>query len=188
MAPVRFGYGSHIEQFRAVQVFGSDGSSGKNRGGTNCGFGKPYFCPLPKRGRFDENGANDEFTFYPLKTRASLLRPLKTTKMTQMAGVTQEKAWFRKRRVCCSMKKRFFCASQYGLRGWHGSSSGFGSWKTIPTVPVPISVPVLWKRFPFRFRFGSCAILKNGLRVAGKVFNKNSFLSALHFVGKRGHS
>ena len=31
------------------------------------------------------------------KTRASLLRPPKTTKMAQMAGVTQAKAWFRKK-------------------------------------------------------------------------------------------
>ena len=58
-------------------------------------------CPLPKRGRFDENGENDEFAFYPLKTRVSLLR---TTKMTKMADVTQEKAWFRKGRVCSSPK------------------------------------------------------------------------------------
>ena len=36
--------------------------SGPNpRGGTNRVFGKPCFCPLPKRGRFDENGENDEF-------------------------------------------------------------------------------------------------------------------------------
>ena len=54
-------------------------------------------------GCFDENDENDEFTFYPLKTRASLLRPPKTTKMTKMAGVTQEKAWFRKSRVCSSL-------------------------------------------------------------------------------------
>ena len=32
----------------------------KSRGGTNCVFGKPCLCPLPKRGRFDENGENDE--------------------------------------------------------------------------------------------------------------------------------
>ena len=31
-------------------------------------FGKPCLCPLPKRGRFDESGENDEFAFYPLKT------------------------------------------------------------------------------------------------------------------------
>ena len=43
-------------------------------------------CPLPKKGRLDENGENDEFAFYPLKTSASLLRPPKTTKMTKMAG------------------------------------------------------------------------------------------------------
>ena len=69
----------------------------QNRGGTNRVFGKPCFCPLPKRGRFDENGENDEFAFYPLKARVSLLRPPKTTKMTKMAGVTREKAWFRKK-------------------------------------------------------------------------------------------
>ena len=73
------------------------------RGRTNRVFGKPCFCPLPKRGRFDENGENDEFAFYPLKTRVWLLRPPKTTKMTKMAGVTQEKAWFRKGRVCSSL-------------------------------------------------------------------------------------
>ena len=54
------------------------------RGGTNRVFGTPCFCPLPKRGRFDENGENDEFAFCLLKTRSSLLRPLKTTKMTKM--------------------------------------------------------------------------------------------------------
>ena len=64
-----------------------------------------HTCRYPaKRGRFDENCENDEFAFYPLKTRASLLRPLKTTKMTKMAGVTQAKAWFRKSRVCSSLK------------------------------------------------------------------------------------
>ena len=76
----------------------------KTRGGTNRVFGEPCFCPLPKRGRFDENGESDEFAFYPLKTRVWLLRPPKTTKMTKMAGVTQEKAWFRKNLVCSSLK------------------------------------------------------------------------------------
>ena len=66
------------------------------RGGTNRVFGQQCFCPLSNRGRFDENGENDEFAFYPLKTRVSFLRPTKTTKM---AGATQ----FRKRRVCSSL-------------------------------------------------------------------------------------
>ena len=78
------------------------------RGRTNRVFGKPCFCPLPKRGHFDENGENDEFAFYPLKTRVWLLRPPKTTKMTKMAGVTQEKAWFRKGRVCSSRRSWIF--------------------------------------------------------------------------------
>ena len=37
------------------------------RGGTNRGFGKPCVCPLPKRGRFDENGENDKFAVCPQK-------------------------------------------------------------------------------------------------------------------------
>ena len=49
------------------------------------------FAPRQTRGRFDENGKNDEFAFYPLKTRASLLTPPKTMKMTKMAGVIQAK-------------------------------------------------------------------------------------------------
>ena len=66
------------------------------RGGTNRVFGNPCLCPLPKRGRFDEDEENDEFEFYPLTTRASLLRPPKRTKMMKMTGVTQAKAWFSK--------------------------------------------------------------------------------------------
>ena len=54
-----------------------------SQGGANRVFGKPCSCPLPKTGRFDENGENDEFAFYPLRTRVSLLRPLKATKMTK---------------------------------------------------------------------------------------------------------
>ena len=63
-----------MQTFKKVRV--------RARGGTNRAFGKPCFCPLPKMGRFDENGEDDEFAFYPLKRRASLLRPPKTTKMT----------------------------------------------------------------------------------------------------------
>ena len=29
---------------------------------------------------------------------------------------------------------------QYSLTGKNGSGSGFGSWKTVPAVPVPLSV------------------------------------------------
>ena len=64
------------------------------------------FVPCQKRARFDENGENDEFAFYPLKTMVSLLRPPQTTKMTKMAGVTQEKAWLRESRVCSSLNYR----------------------------------------------------------------------------------
>ena len=61
------------------------------------------FVPCQKGPVFDEDGENDEFAFYPLKTMVSLLRPSPTTKMTKMAGVTQEKAWFRESRVCSSL-------------------------------------------------------------------------------------
>ena len=61
------------------------------------------FVPCQKGGRFNKNGDNDPCVFYPLKTRASLLRSPKTTKMTRMAGVTQANIWFRKKRVCLSL-------------------------------------------------------------------------------------
>ena len=32
---------------------------------------------------------------------------------------------------------------QYSLTGKEGSGSGFGSWKTVPAVPVPLSVSSL---------------------------------------------
>ena len=67
-----------------------------------------------KRGRFDENGENYEFAFYPPKTRV-LLRPPKTTKMTKMAGVTRAlpKAWFRKCWACSSLTK---CLAKNGVK------------------------------------------------------------------------
>ena len=61
----------------------------------------------------------------PLKTRASLLRPLKTTKM---AGVTQEKAWFRKSRVWffpekpCPSFPWLFCFTKENLQNYQGFS------------------------------------------------------------------
>ena len=33
-----------------------------------------------------------------------------------------------------------FAVFQYSLTGKEGSGSGFGSWKTVPAVPVPLSV------------------------------------------------
>ena len=93
------------------------------RGGTNCAFGKPCFCSVPKRGRFDENGENDKFAFCSVqKTRASLLRPLKTTKMTKMVGVTEAKAWFRKGRVCSSLGPQTFAAKPQEAANWGQST------------------------------------------------------------------
>ena len=54
-----------------------------NRGGTTRVFGKLCFCPLPKGAVWTKTAKNGEFAFYPLKTRASPLRPPKTTKMTK---------------------------------------------------------------------------------------------------------
>ena len=39
-----------------------------------------------------------------------------------------------------SSAKRVFLCFQYSLTGKDGSGSGFGSWKTVPAVPVPLSV------------------------------------------------
>ena len=36
--------------------------------------------------------------------------------------------------------KKGFSVCQYSLTGKDGSGSGFGSWKTVPAVPVPLSV------------------------------------------------
>ena len=45
---------------------------------------------------------------------------------------------------------------QYSLTGKDGSGSGFGSWKTVPAVPVPLSVSgkkFRQFRFPVPVRF-----------------------------------
>ena len=59
-----------------------------------------------------------------------------------------------------SSKEGFLCVSVQFKRE-DGSGSGFGSWKTVPAVPVPRSVP--GKTAPtvpgFGFRFGSWATL-----------------------------
>ena len=46
---------------------------------------------------------------------------------------------------------------QYSLTGKDGSGSAFGSWKTVPAVPVPRSVSGKNGSHGsgFRFRFGS---------------------------------
>ena len=61
---------------------------------------------------------------------------------------------FRFRRFLC---KKGLSVFQHSLTGKDGSGSGFGSWKTVPAVPVPLSVSGK-KRFHgsgFQFRFGS---------------------------------
>ena len=37
--------------------------------------------------------------------------------------------------------RRWFCCGSVQLHREDGSGSGFGSWKTVPAVPVPRSVP-----------------------------------------------
>ena len=44
---------------------------------------------------------------------------------------------FRFRRFLC---KKGFSVFQYNLTGKDGSGSGFGSWRTVPAVPVLLSV------------------------------------------------
>ena len=83
------------------------------RGGSNRIFGKLCFYPLPKRGRFDENGENDEFAVLPTETKG--FAPPKTTEMTKMAGVTQAKAWFRKSRVCSSLSNECYTQNARAL-------------------------------------------------------------------------
>ena len=65
------------------------------------------FVPMPKRGRFDENGENDEFAFYPLKTRASLLRPLKTTRKWRKLLITLPQKESGKRSLAKKWRKKW---------------------------------------------------------------------------------
>ena len=49
-----------------------------------------------------------------------------------------EQFWFSV--LAVPLRRGFFCVSvQFTTED--GSSSGFGSWKTVPAVPVPRSVP-----------------------------------------------
>ena len=41
-----------------------------------------------------------------------------------------------------------FSVFQYSLTGKEGSGSGFGSWETVPAVPVPLSLSVSGKTVP----------------------------------------
>ena len=50
--------------------------------------------------------------------------------------------------------KKGFSVLQYSLTGKDGSGSGFGSWKTVPAVPVPLSKNGS-DGSGFRFQFGS---------------------------------
>ena len=54
----------------------------------NGGFGKRWFCLLPKTRDFDENGENDEFAFYTQKQGVLVLRSPKMTKMVGHSGKT----------------------------------------------------------------------------------------------------
>ena len=47
-----------------------------------------------------------------------------------------------------SSKAGGFCVFQYSSRERDGSDSGFGSWKTVPAVPVPCSVSEKTQRAP----------------------------------------
>ena len=63
------------------------------------------FLSPAQRGRFDENGENHEFRFYPLKTRLHSSDPRKRRKLLKWQ-VTQAKTWFRKSRACPSRTKQ----------------------------------------------------------------------------------
>ena len=70
------------------------------RGPENGALGKPSFCPARKRVFFfNENGKKCRICILTSKTRALLLEPHETTKMTKMAGVPRARAWFTKSTV-----------------------------------------------------------------------------------------
>ena len=78
--------------------------STKNRGGTNRVFGKPCFCPLPKRGHFDENGEKGRICILP--TEKPGLRssdPRKRRKWRKWRVSLRKRHGFRESRVCSSL-------------------------------------------------------------------------------------
>ena len=56
--------------------------------------------------------------------------------------------WFRFSVPAVPLQKGF-SVFQYTVTGKDGSCSGFGSWKTVPAVPVPLSVSGRTGRFRF---------------------------------------
>ena len=71
---------------------------------------------------------------------------------------------------------QFLCFSTF-LKGKDGSGSGFGSWKTVPAVPVPLSVSGKngSDGSGSRFRFGSGATLKENVEML-EILPANPFL------------
>ena len=69
------------------------------QGGTSLVFGKPLFCPLPKRARFDENGENDEIAFASENDEndENDANDENDENDENNENDTQAKAWFRKR-------------------------------------------------------------------------------------------
>ena len=88
---------------------------------------RQVFVPCQKGAVSTKTAKMTNFAFYPLITRASLLRLPKTTKMTKMAGVTQAKAWFRKSRACASLtlNRAALCFPSTLKLGTIGSKPGF---------------------------------------------------------------
>ena len=87
------------------------------------------FVP-PKRGGFWRKRRKWRICVLASKTRALLLRPRETTKMTKMAGVPQAKAWFTKSTV-------FFLFPEFGgsQRFWQMfPRTGISSKKSFPAM------------------------------------------------------
>ena len=63
--------------------------------------------------------------------------PVRFGSVTVWEGNGSSGSGFRFWRFLC---KKGFSVFQYSLTGKNGSGSGFGSWKTVPAVPVPLSV------------------------------------------------
>ena len=78
----------------------------KSRGPKNAAFGKACLCPLPERGVFTKTAKMTNFRSNPVKQGLCCSDPVKMTKMTKMADVTQPKAWFTKGMLSCSLTER----------------------------------------------------------------------------------
>ena len=105
-----------------------------------------------------ENGLTTDIFVVKCTERGLVVKQPGVLSKVQMLGLGRERfKQFRFSVLAVPLQRRGFSMFQYSLAGKNGSSSGFGSWKTVPSLPVPLSVSGKTSSdgSGFRFRFGS---------------------------------